>query len=108
MPTSECRNQANLRLVRIERTDEELLELEFREDIVALVVPKGRRPRRFNKVAKGELHPMRIPGRLVRDAIDARVPSHEIARVMCRAIKRYVARKARQPLQDTGEFRPAA
>lgn len=113
MATTQSQKQENprshLRIVRVERTPEEQLDLELAEAFAALEVAHGRpRPRRFYKIAEGELHPGRIVARVVNDARTAKVPAEAITRALFGPFKRYVARKYRLPVSTTGEFRPAA
>lgn len=108
MDDADCRNRRNLRLVRPERTPEEWLDLEFAEEIAAIRLPRGRRrPSRFYKVAEGQRHPLRVPARLIDDAVRARIPGDVVAGAIYKALKRYIARKARLPLPETGEFTAA-
>lgn len=114
MATTQQQKQGNpsqshhLRLVRVERTAAELLDLELAERFAALIVRRGMRPRRFYKVAEGEMHPGRIAARLIDDAQRAGVPLADIVMALLGPMRRYAQRKYRVPVTATGEFRPAA
>ena len=88
-----------LRLVPVERTPEELLDLEFREEVVALTTPPGvERPRRLYKIAAGELVPLRVVARVIGDALMAEVDPHAIYAAIVRPLKRFIERAMkRQP-----------
>ena len=92
------RETPRLRLVRIERTPGELLDLEYAEGFAALVVRKGMRPRRFYKVAEGEMHPGRISARLMDDAYASGVSCAEIINAITAPLRRYAMRRYRVAL----------
>lgn len=101
-----------LRLVPIERTPEQALELEFREGIVALEVD-GERPKRLYKIADGSLVPLRVLARVMRDALMAEVDPMALYRAIMKPIERFIAKVAKRrtptlPTRPDQKYLPAA
>lgn len=117
MDTSARQKQGNvsrgaLRLVSVPRTPEQQLDLELAESFAAIEVPMGgKRPRRFYKVAEGELFPGRILARLVDDAWAVCVSPAALLRALVLPIKRLIERKyqkRRLPRRREHKSLPAA
>jgi len=89
-----------LRLVSPERTPEELLDLELREETLRIPTPAGaERPRRLYKLAASELFPLRVLARVLRDMLEADMDPHDVYAAVARPIKRFIERvfKRRPP-----------
>lgn len=87
-----------LRLVPVERTPEQLLDLELREEVVAIETPPGvERPRRLYKIAAGELYPLRVVARLIRDMLEGEFAPHEVYAAIVRPIRRFIGRLSKRP-----------
>lgn len=102
--------RSHLQLVRVERTPEQHLELEFKEAVVALTVPEGtERPRRLYKIAADELTPLRILARVLSDALKADIDPWAVWRVVSGPVRRFIERKAqrRLPRRKDNKFLPA-
>lgn len=100
-----------LRLVPIQRTPEELAQIELCEAVNAARIRTPRKPRRFHKVSAGELFPVRLLARLTDDAVRAGCDETEWLRLVVPVISNLIRRKfvqARRPRYDTGEHPRAA
>ncbi len=106
MTTRDVRKQGRVSLVRgIERTPDELAQLELAERLNKLAIAKGKkRPRRFNKLREGELFPLRLVGRLTDDAIKAKADNDGFLDAVVGTVTRLILRKQRRPVQMTGEY----
>lgn len=106
MTTSGARKQENfLRLIPIQRTPDQLAQLELVEGVNRLKV-RDKKPRRFHKLAAGELFPLRSLGRVTDDAVEAQCSEVEFMAAVMPAIRNMIRakfRKAQRPT-DTGEF----
>ena len=109
MPPSPCWKPGKLRLVSIERTPEELLDLEIAEAVAQLRGKRGQVPSRAcYAIAERERFPGRVLARRVREAVRAGVARDAIRRAVIRPLARYIDRKYRVPVMTTGEFDHAA
>lgn len=89
----------HLSLVTPSRSPEQLLDLELAEEFVALDIGDGsERPRRFYKISEGELYPLRVVARVIRDALGAEVSPSALFRALLRPIRRFIERACRQRL----------
>lgn len=104
MTTTTAHKQENpqrsyLHLVRPERTPEQLLDLEFTEEVGGIPTAPGQpRPRRLYKVADGELFPVRIMARVIDDALAVGADAMALFLAICGPIQRFIERKARRKL----------
>lgn len=99
------RKQGKLSLVAVQRTPEELAQLELAERLNRLTIAKGKkRPRRFNKLREGELFPLRLVGRLTDDAIDVKADDDGFLEAMVGTVVRLIRRKQGHAVQLTGDF----
>lgn len=105
MTTSDARKQGKIRLARIERTAEELAQLELAERVNRVRIGKGKkRPRRFNKLREDELFPLRLVGRLTDDAIQAEADDQGFLDAVVSTVTRLIRRKQRGTIHLTGDF----
>ena len=108
MTTHAVRKQEipTLRLVPITRSADELAQIELCEGVNRLRV-RARRPRRFYKVAAGELFPLRLVGRLADDAVSAGCTEAEFLQAVMPVIGNLIRRKFGKS-RSTLHVRPAA
>lgn len=88
-----------LHLVRPTRTPEQLLDLEWNEEVGGIEIGAGHeRPRRLYKLAAGELFPVRIAARVIDDALAVGADAIALFLAVCGPLQRYIERKSRQKL----------
>jgi hypothetical protein len=92
MASHHVRKQENLRLVPIRRTPDELAQIELVERVNRLAV-RRQKPRRFYKLAAGELFPLRIVGRLAEDAVAAGCSEAEFLTAVMPVVGNLIRRK---------------
>jgi hypothetical protein len=111
MNANPARKQENVfRIVPIQRTPDELAQLELTENVGKLRL-RAQKPRRAAKLAVGELFPLRTTGRLLEDLIRAGSTEADLLQAFVPVVANLIRRKCRKgkrPQLDTGEFRSLA
>lgn len=92
MNGSVVRKQEILRIVPMRRTADELAQIELVEG-VNRAASRARKPRRFHKLAAGELVPLRLIGRMTDDAVEAGLSEAEWLQAVMPVVGNLIRRK---------------